>query len=49
MRMDRMHALLLRLKGKHQTSMLMRKYRARVWWDRQLWTEAELRAAWGDR
>jgi hypothetical protein len=40
---------LLRSKGRLQTTMIMRKYRARVWWGVDLWTEAELRAAWGDR
>jgi hypothetical protein len=45
--MDRFTALLLRAKGKHQTERIMRKYRARVWWGLTVWTEAELREAWG--
>lgn len=47
--MDRMHYRLLRAKARLNTTTLMRKYRARVWWSMELWTEAELRAAWGDR
>ena len=47
--MTTLQLALLRAKGRHQTTRLFRKYRARVWWGTDLWTEAELRLAWGDR
>ena len=47
--MNTLQSALLRSKGRWQTRTLMRKYRARVWWGVELWTEAELRLAWGDR
>ena len=47
--MDTLQTLLLRAKTRHQTERIMRKYRARVWWGLEVWTESELRMAWGDR
>ena len=47
--MTRLQYRLLLAKARWQTTTIERKYRARQWWELQLWTEAELRAAWGDR
>lgn len=47
--MTKLQYRLLLAKARWQTTTTTRKYRARQWWAMQLWTEAELRAAWGDR
>ena len=41
----------LKVKAKLQTRQIMRKYRCKPWWDQglALWTESEMRLAWGDR
>ena len=47
--MTHFHCLILRAKARHQTERMMRKYRVRVWWGLESWTESEMRMAWGDR
>lgn len=45
--MTRFTVARLRAKARWQTKTLMRKYRTRVWWGLDLWTEAELREGFG--
>ena len=49
--MDAFAARYLKVKAKLQTRQIMRKYRCKPWWDEglSLWTESEMRLAWGDR
>ncbi len=39
----------LKVKAKLQTRAFMHRHRCKPWWNLALWTEAEMRFAWGDR